>query len=82
MVHLYRNSKNVYNRMRVGSQWTVGGEKLWKSRCVENQKQVFHSAWKSRNVGGIPTFPQLRRRRVINLNRTFHLLPKADILIC
>ena len=39
-------------------------------------------AWKSRNVRGIPTFPPPRRRREINLNRTFHLLQKADLLIC
>jgi len=31
---------------------------------------------------GIPTFPQLRRLREINLNRTYHLLQKPDILIC
>jgi hypothetical protein len=33
-------------------------------------------------VRGIPTFPPPRRLREINLNRTFHLLQKADILIC
>src|SRR3954454_18873959 len=34
--------------------------KAWKT-----EKQVFHPShrpWKSRNIGGIPTFPQLRRR--------------------
>jgi transposase len=52
-----------------------------KPSCVEIQKQVFHSAWKSRKTSGIPPFPQLRRR-VINLDRTFHLLPKADVFTC
>ena len=36
--------------------------RLWKSRSVENQNQVFHCAWKSRPARGIPTFPQPRRR--------------------
>src|SRR5689334_5207488 len=38
-------------------------ERLWKSRCVENQKRVSHPAWESRPTRGIPTFPQPRRRR-------------------
>src|SRR5712691_8131234 len=49
----------------------IAGERLWKSRCVENQKQVFHYAWESRKRRGIPTFPQPRRRRSID--------PKPDI---
>jgi hypothetical protein len=39
------------------------GKRLWKSRCVKNQSQVFHPAWKSRHPSGIPTFSQPRRRR-------------------
>src|SRR5271165_1490470 len=36
---------------------------LWKSRSVEKPKnRLFHHAWKSRPVRGIPTFPQRRRR--------------------
>src|SRR5664279_1073836 len=36
---------------------------LWKSRSVEKPKnRLFHRAWKSRPVRGIPTFPQRRRR--------------------
>src|SRR5216683_1864134 len=42
----------------------IAGKRLWKSRCVENQKQVFHCAWKSRKRRGIPTFPQPRRRSI------------------
>jgi len=33
-------------------------------------------------VRGIPTFPQLRRRLVKLLHRTYHVLQKADILTC
>ena len=44
-------------------QWA--GKRLWKSRSVENQRQVFHSSWKSRKRRGIPTFPQPRRRRSV-----------------
>src|ERR1700730_15116200 len=40
----------------------IAGERLWKSRSVENQNQVFHGAWKSRKRRGIPTFPQPQRR--------------------
>src|ERR1700693_2157051 len=39
------------------------GKRLWKRRCVEKYKPLFLSAWKSRKPGGIPTFPQTRRRR-------------------
>src|SRR5207249_7132226 len=39
-------------------------------------------AWKSRKLRGIPTLPQPRLRLVINLNRTFHVLRKPDILMC
>src|SRR5258708_2113699 len=39
-----------------------GGERLWKSRSVETQRQGSHCAWKSRKGRGIPTFPQPRRR--------------------
>src|ERR1700740_397520 len=50
---------------RAGPCWKkrLGGGRLWKSRSVENQKQVFPCAWESRNPGGIPTFPQPRRLR-------------------
>src|SRR5271165_4103814 len=35
---------------------------LWKRRSVEKSKnRLFHRAWKSRKVRGIPTFPQRRR---------------------
>src|SRR6202795_4503291 len=44
-----------------------GGERLWKSRSVETQKQGSHCAWKFRKGRGIPTFPQPRRRRSIDL---------------
>src|SRR6266436_9457797 len=43
------------------------GERLWESRCVETQRQGSHCAWKSRKKRGIPTFPQPRRRRSIDL---------------
>src|SRR5215472_6799721 len=56
---------------------------LWKRREVEKSKsRLSHLAWKSRKGRGIPTFPQPRRLLAINLNRTFHLLLKPDILIC
>src|ERR1700694_4156766 len=45
----------------------IAGERLWKSRSVETQKQGFHCAWVSRKKRGIPTFPQPRRRRPIKL---------------
>jgi hypothetical protein len=46
----------------------IAAERLWKSRSVENsQSRLFHCAWKSRKRRGIPTFPQPRRRRPINL---------------
>src|SRR6202165_4731048 len=45
----------------------IAGERLWKSRSVETQKQGFHCAWESRKKRGIPTFPQPRRRRPIKL---------------
>src|SRR5271165_560777 len=36
---------------------------LWKRRSVEKPKnRLFHRAWESRPVRGIPTFPQRRRR--------------------
>jgi hypothetical protein len=47
-------------------------QELWKRRSVEKFKsKLFHLAWKSRQRRGIPTFPQLRRLRLIN--------PKPDI---
>src|SRR5579864_540360 len=56
---------------------------LWKRRKAEkSKKRLSLLAWKSRKHRGIPTFPQPRLRLVINLNRTFHLLRKPDILIC
>src|ERR1700680_5200592 len=48
------------------AKWTAG-KRLWKSRSVETQKQGSHCAWKSRKRRGIPTFPQPRRRRSIDL---------------
>src|SRR5208283_1714940 len=39
------------------------GKRLWKRRSEEKYKPLFLSAWKSRKPGGIPTFPQPRRRR-------------------
>src|SRR4029077_589803 len=45
----------------------MAGERLWKSRSVETPKQGFHCAWKSPKGRGIPTFPQPRRRRSIDL---------------
>src|SRR5467141_1911754 len=45
----------------------IAGERLWKSRSVETQRQGSHCAWKSRKGRGIPTFPQPRRRRSIDL---------------
>src|SRR6516162_7585906 len=71
----------------LGKEWRSKQRKwrrdqLWKRRAVEKSKtRLFHRTWKSRKVRGIPTFPQLRRLREINLNRTFHLLRKPDILI-
>src|SRR5271165_7672888 len=60
---------------------------LWKRRAVEkSKKRLFHRACKSRPDRGIATFPQRRRRLAYEptkkQNRTFHLLPKADILTC
>src|SRR5262249_4666099 len=56
---------------------------LWKRRTAEKSKnRLSRSAWKSRKKRGIPTFPQPRLLLEINLNRTFHLLQKPDILIC
>src|SRR5215469_10525259 len=56
---------------------------LWKRRQAEESKnRLSRFAWKSRNIRGIPTFPQPRGGRRLNLNRTFHLLLKPDILIC
>jgi len=40
-----------------------GGKRLWKRRSEEKYKPLFLSAWESRKPGGIPTFPQPRRRR-------------------
>src|SRR5260370_35112670 len=58
-------------------------EELWKRRGVEkSERRLSHPAWKSRKVRGIPTFPQLRRRLVKLLHRTYHVLQKADILTC
>src|SRR5206468_8550408 len=55
---------------------------LWKKRGLEKSKnRLSHPAWKSRNVRGIPTFPQPRLRLKFK-NRTDRVLRKADILIC
>src|SRR5215472_11481007 len=57
--------------------------RLWKRRSAEKSKnRLSRSAWKSRKKRGIPTFPQPRLLLEVNLNRTFHLLRKPDILIC
>ena len=62
---------------------TSGTRKAVKRRQAEKSKpRLSRLAWKSRTMRRIPTFPQLRRLRVINLNRTFHLLQKPDILMC
>src|SRR5579862_5002212 len=67
-------------RARLGSVAINKG--LWRSRAVEKPHSgLSHRAWKSRTRRGIPTSPQ-PRRRVINLNRTFHLLLKPDIFTC
>src|ERR1019366_5675782 len=39
------------------------GKGLWKRRCVEKYKPLFHSAWESRKPRGISTFPQPPRQR-------------------
>src|SRR5450432_894614 len=58
-------------------------KKLWKRREVEkSERRLSHPAWKSRQLRGIPTFPQLRRRLVKLLNRTCHVLQKPDLLTC
>src|SRR5690348_8493553 len=59
------------------------GVGLWKRRKAEKSKnRLSRLAWKSRKHRGIPTLPQPRRRLVVNLNRTFHLLQKPDIFTC
>ena len=56
---------------------TSGARKAVERRKAEKSKhRLSRLAWKSRKPRGIPTFPQLRRLPVINLNRTFHLLEK------
>ena len=70
---------------KVGRCWNRANRdagRLWKSRSVENHRQVSHCVWKSRNTGGISTFPRPGRRRKINPNRTDQVLQKPDILIC
>jgi hypothetical protein len=54
------------------------GKRLWKRRCVEKYKPLFHSAWKSRKPGGIPTFPQPRRRRAHPLRRRADSEPSPE----
>jgi hypothetical protein len=48
----------------------IAGERLWKSRSVETPKQGSHCAW-------IPTFPQPRRRRLIDLKPGISCAPKT-----
>src|SRR5258708_5452878 len=55
-------------------------EGLWKSRCVETQRQGFHSAWESRQERGIPTFPQPRRRSLGYITNVPTTLPKVTFL--
>src|SRR5262249_24501772 len=58
-------------------------DELWKRRQAQKSKtRLSRLAWESRTHRGISTFPKLRRLPGINLNRTFHLLQKADILMC
>src|SRR5579872_1049367 len=69
-------------RPRAGLGSVAINNGLWRSRAVEKSHSgLSHRAWKSRTRRGIPTSPQ-PRRRVINLNRTFHLLLKPDIFTC
>lgn len=59
------------------------GVGLWRRRKAEKSKnRLSRLAWKSRKPRRIPTFPPPRLRLAIDRNRTFHLLPKPDILIC
>ena len=45
------------------STQNAAAETLWKRRAVEKSKnRLFPRAWKSRQLRGIPTFPQPRRR--------------------
>src|SRR5216683_7204504 len=70
-------------RARLWRRQSRRREGLWKRRGLEKSKsRLPHPAWKSRKLRGIPTFPQPRRRQVKLLNRTFHVLQKADILTC
>src|SRR5712691_7759874 len=70
-------------RARLWRRQSRRREGLWKRRGLEKSKsRLSHPAWKSRKLRGIPTFPQPRRRQVKLLNRTFHVLQKADILTC
>src|SRR6266699_6324089 len=70
-------------RARLWRRQSRRREGLWKRRGLEKSKsRLSHPAWKSRKLRGIPTFPQPRRRQVKLLNRTFHVLEKADILTC
>src|SRR6266567_5851566 len=70
-------------RARLWRRQSRRREGLWKRRGMEKSKsRLSHPAWKSRKLRGIPTFPQPRRRQVKLLNRTFHVLQKADILTC
>src|SRR5579872_7034784 len=69
-------------RPRAGLGSVAINNGLWRSRAVEKSHSgLSHRAWKSRTRRGIPTSPQ-PRRRVINLNRTFHLLLEPDIFTC
>src|SRR5712691_6777205 len=70
-------------RARLWRRQSRRREGLWKRRGLEKSKnRLPHPAWKSRKLRGIPTCPQPRRRQVKLLNRTFHVLQKADILTC
>src|ERR1017187_9198340 len=49
------------------SRSKTGGGRLWKRRSVGKSFGLSHLAWESRPNRGIPTFPQSRRRRSLNL---------------
>src|SRR6266540_2485600 len=51
------------HKVRPGLQIKSRRDGLWKRRGVEkSNNRLFHPAWKSRKVRGIPTFPQPRLR--------------------
>src|SRR5690349_15332774 len=76
------DSDITMRKVKLCNKTTRRREGLWKRRWVEKSKsRLSHPAWKSRKERGIPTFPQ-PRLLLVNLNRTDHVLRKADIFIC